>query len=89
MLIVALLWGALPSQAQQETSAPIKRPQIALVLSGGGACGLAHIGVLKGLQTLRVPVDMVEGTSMGAVVGGAYASGQSVEELEAFVRAAD
>ncbi|WP_295760786.1 patatin-like phospholipase family protein [Undibacterium sp.] len=63
-----------------------KRPKIALVLSGGGARGFAHIGVLKVLKDLRIPVDMVVGTSMGAVVGGAYAAGRSVEELEEIVK---
>lgn len=58
------------------------RPRIALVLSGGGARGAAHIGVLKVLEELRVPVDLIIGTSMGAVVGGTYASGMSIEEME-------
>ena len=61
-------------------------PRIALVLSGGGARGFAHVGVLRALAQLRVRVDIVVGASMGAVVGGAYAAGRSVEELEAFVR---
>ncbi|HET6488840.1 MAG TPA: patatin-like phospholipase family protein, partial [Syntrophales bacterium] len=62
------------------------RPKIGLVLSGGGARGVAHIGVLKVLEELRVPVDMVLGTSMGSLVGGIYASGLTPEELEAKVR---
>lgn len=61
------------------------RPKIALVLSGGGARGFAHIGVLRVLKELRVPVDMIVGTSMGAVLGGAYAAGRSVEELAQIV----
>jgi hypothetical protein len=61
---------------------PRPRPRIALVLSGGGARGFAHIGVLRALQELRIPVDIVVGTSMGSVVGGAYAAGSSVEQLE-------
>lgn len=81
LLLLALLI-ALPAAAQE-------RPKIGLVLSGGGARGLAHIGVLRVLQQLQVPVDLVVGTSMGAVVGGAYASGRSVDELEDFVRSAD
>lgn len=82
---------ALPSstQAAEQTASVKPRPRIALVLSGGGARGLAHIGVLRVLQELRVPVDMVVGTSMGALVGGAFASGRSVDELEAFVNSAD
>jgi NTE family protein len=84
----------LPAAAQNATSvapdAAIKpRPKIALVLSGGGARGFAHIGVLRALQELRIPVDMVVGTSMGSVVGGAYAAGSSVEQLEQLVRRTD
>jgi NTE family protein len=65
------------------------RPRVCLVLSGGGARGLAHVGVLKVLESLRVPVDCVAGTSMGAVVGGLYASGMSAEEIETLVRTLD
>ncbi len=76
-----LLCAADPSTAQT--------PRIGLVLSGGGARGLAHVGVLKVLDELRVPVHCVTGTSMGAIVGGAYAAGTPPAELEAFVRKAD
>ena len=57
-------------------------PRVGLALSGGGARGLAHIGVLKVLEELRVPVHCVTGTSMGAIVGGAYASGGRPQDLE-------
>ncbi len=60
---------------------------ICLVLSGGGARGAAHIGVLKVLEELRVPVDCITGTSMGSLVGGAYASGMSVPEMEKLIEA--
>ena len=53
---------------------PTPRPRIGLVLSGGGARGAAHIGVLKVLEELRVPIDCIAGTSMGSIVGGSYAS---------------
>ena len=66
-----------------------RAPRIGLVLSGGGARGLAHVGVLKVLDELRVPVSCVTGTSMGAIVGGAYAAGTPPAELETFVRQAD
>lgn len=59
-----------------------ERPRIGLVLSGGGARGAAHVGVLKVLDELRIPVDAIAGTSMGAVVGGLYASGLSGLEIE-------
>jgi len=68
---------------------PGPRPKVALVLSGGGARGLAHIGVLKVLRDARVPVDFIVATSMGSIVGGAYAAGQTPEEMEALLRAAD
>ncbi len=58
------------------------RPKIALVLSGGGARGGAHIGVIKVLEELKIPIDIITGTSMGALVGAAYASGTSVDEIE-------
>ncbi|NRR30847.1 patatin-like phospholipase family protein [Oxalobacteraceae bacterium] len=77
---------ATPAQAQGSGRT---RPKVALVLSGGGARGFAHIGVLRVLQELRVPVDFVVGTSMGSVVGGAYAAGSSVEQLEQLVRRTD
>ncbi|WP_144137963.1 patatin-like phospholipase family protein [Paraburkholderia sp. BCC1884] len=58
------------------------RPRICLALSGGGARGYAHIGVLKQLEALHVPIDCIAGTSMGAVIGGLYASGMSAAEIE-------
>jgi NTE family protein len=58
------------------------RPRIGLVLSGGGARGAAHVGVLKVIDELKIPIDAVAGTSMGAVVGGLYASGMSAVEIE-------
>ena len=59
-----------------------EQPRIGLVLSGGGARGSAHIGVLKVLEELRIPIHAIAGTSMGSLVGGAYASGVSPAELE-------
>lgn len=65
---------------------PAARPRIGLVLGGGGAKGAAHVGVLGVLDELRVPVDCVVGTSMGALVGGAYASGLDATELDRTIR---
>jgi NTE family protein len=65
------------------------RPRIGLVLSGGGARGAAHIGVLKVLEENRVPVDAIAGTSMGAVVGGLYASGLSAKDIERVMTSVD
>ncbi|WP_439333845.1 patatin-like phospholipase family protein [Vibrio agarilyticus] len=65
------------------------RGSIALVLAGGGAKGAAHIGVLKALEEMRIPVDYVTGTSMGAFVGGLYATGMSASEIERFIEEVD
>ena len=63
--------------------APVhNRPKIGLVLSGGGARGLAHVGVLKELEAARIPIDFVAGTSMGSIIGGLYAAGMTPAELE-------
>lgn len=88
----ALLAGSaiLPAGAQAPAgSAPLARPRICVVLSGGGARGMAHIGVLKVLEELKVPIDCIAGTSMGAVVGGLYASGMTAEQIDATMRSVD
>ena len=84
LLGLFLLWPLFSIAAAAETSPP-KRPRIGLVLSGGGARGAAHIGVLKVLEELRIPIDVIAGTSMGAIVGGIYAAGSSPAELEELV----
>src|SRR5216683_1694802 len=65
------------------------RPRICLVLSGGGARGMAHIGVLKVLEDLKIPIDCIAGTSMGAIVGGLYASGMTAIDIDATMRSLD
>lgn len=74
LLAVALLWGA-GAQAQS----------VGLVLSGGGAKGIAHIGVIQALEENGIPIDYVTGTSMGAIVGGLYAAGYSPKEMLALI----
>ena len=61
---------------------PQPRLKIGLALSGGGARGAAHVGVIKILEELKIPIDYIAGTSMGALVGAAYASGTPIKELE-------
>ena len=81
---------ALPASAAADSTPSAGRPQcIGLVLGGGGARGAAHIGVLKVLERERVPVCRIAGTSMGAIVGGLYASGYSADEIEAILSAVD
>ncbi len=70
-------------------ASPPAAPRIGLALSGGGARGLAHVGVLKVLEELRVPIHCVTGTSMGAIVGGTFAAGTPPTEMEKIVLAAD
>jgi NTE family protein len=81
---VALCLYSLASNAAEDD-----HRGVGLVLSGGGARGIAHIGVLKALEELRVPVSRITGTSIGSVVGSLYASGMSPEEIERFFRQID
>lgn len=85
-LICALTAAAAGAEpAAQQAPGPEGRPRIGLVLAGGGAKGGAHVGVLKVLEEMRIPVDCIAGTSMGALVGAGYASGIPAAELQEFV----
>ncbi len=81
ILLISLLMISQISFAQDSITTN-KKPKIGLVLSGGGAKGLAHIGVLKVIDSLGIKVDYIGGTSMGAIIGGLYASGYSGKDLE-------
>jgi NTE family protein len=78
-----------PKQAQQAAPSAGPRPRIGLALSGGGALGLAEIGVLKYLEENRIPVDRVAGTSMGSIIAAMYASGMSPAEIQKFAESID
>ena len=90
---VAVTCAGVSAQGSRDSPAAITggddRPRIGLVLGGGGAKGGAHIGVLEVLEELRIPVDYIAGTSVGAVIGGLYASGMSVPELKALMESLD
>ena len=94
-IAILSLWAALCSNTA--LAAPCDkagaqaqgRPRIGLVLGGGGARGAAHVGVLKVLKEMHIPIDCIAGTSMGAIVGGLYASGFSPEEIEREIREMD
>ncbi len=86
-VLLLLLWPAA-SRAQQN-AAPRVRPKIGVALEGGGAMGLAHIGVLKWFEEHHIPVDYVAGTSMGGLVGGFYATGMSPDELKTLIEGMD
>ena len=78
-----LLVSSVSGWAQSDSgSAPPQAARVVLVLSGGGARGAAHIGVLQAIERMRIPVAAIVGTSMGAVVGGLYAAGYAPDELE-------
>jgi NTE family protein len=90
LIMSAFLAGVADARTVDEQTQPEhERPRIGLVLGGGGARGAAHIGVLRELERLRIPVDVIAGTSMGAIVGGLYASGMSAAELEELVGSLD
>ena len=82
LTILLLLATLIPLSAQE-------RPTVAVVLSGGGAKGVAHIGALKVIEEAGIPIDIICGTSMGALVGGLYSLGYTPEELDSIVRAQD
>lgn len=87
ILLTVLVTSAFSTEESNQTivSSETSRPKICLVLSGGGARGAAHIGVIKVLEEHRVPIDCIVGTSMGALVGAAYASGTSVDDMEKLI----
>lgn len=87
LAIVAML--PYPAARAADASNANQRPRICLVLGGGGARGGAHVGVLKVLEELRIPIDCVVGTSMGSIVGGLYASGMSAEQIAQQMREMD
>ncbi|MFN7055606.1 patatin-like phospholipase family protein [Hyphomonas sp.] len=90
LAVLAAGWAmAAGAAVADETETTPERPKIALVLSGGGALGLAHVGAIQELEAMGLRPDMVVGTSMGAVIGGLYASGMSSEALAEAVESAD
>ncbi|MFI4890647.1 MAG: patatin-like phospholipase family protein [Steroidobacterales bacterium] len=93
LIAARALWPVACAQAEALPAAgqppPAPRPKVCLVLSGGGARGMAHIGVLKVLEELQVPIDCIAGTSMGAVVGGLYASGMRAGGIESMMLSVD
>ena len=86
ILIALLTMGAAMAQTDSTTTG---RKRVAVVLSGGGAKGMAHIGVLKVLERAGIPVDIVTGTSMGSIIGGLYAIGYNANALDSLVRVQD
>ncbi len=88
ILLLACLYGALRSSDAHAADVR-ERPRVGLVLAGGGARGIAHIGVIKYLEEQGIHIDAVAGTSMGSIIGGLYASGLTAAELEETARSID
>jgi NTE family protein len=94
LLLLSNLWaqnpraqgGSAVPREPERTGQVRQRPRIGLVLEGGGALGLAHAGVIRWLEENRIPVDMIAGTSMGGLIGGIYASGESPEQIRTLIR---
>src|ERR1700757_4535018 len=76
-------------QPQPASSNAVHRPRIGLALSGGGALGLAEIGVIKWMEENHIPVDRIAGTSMGSIIGSMYATGMTPEEIQKFAEKID
>lgn len=86
MIVAVLMIGAVNAQTD---STAVGRKKVAVVLSGGGAKGMAHIGVLKVLEKAGIPIDIITGTSMGSIVGGLYAIGYNANSLDSIVSMQD
>ena len=87
-LALLLAWISGMASAQTDSNA-LNRKKVAVVLSGGGAKGMAHIGALKVLERAGIPIDIVTGTSMGSIIGGLYAIGYNAQSLDSMVRVQD
>ena len=90
LLIISLLTLTIvPTHAQTDWTDAFARPKVAVVLSGGGAKGVAHISALRAIEEAGLPIDIITGTSMGSLIGGLYAVGWSTDELDSLVRSQD
>ena len=85
LLIIAILLGTFSAVRAENGSETTARRGVGVVLSGGGAKGLYHIGVLEALEKSGVPIDYIAGTSMGSIIGALYAAGYSIEEMRELV----
>ena len=89
-IILVIFLSLIPNVLYaRDTTAVNNRPKVGLVLSGGGAKGAAHIGVLKYIEEAGIPIDYIAGTSMGSIVGGMYALGYSSDEILDIISSVD
>lgn len=85
VLALNLVAWNMRAQVSEKIWEKTQRPKVGLVLCGGGAKGAAHIGVIKVLEEANIPVDIVVGTSMGAIVGGMYSMGYDSHQLDSII----
>ena len=85
LLFVCCLLVTIKCLASTDGADALARPKVALVLSGGGARGAAHVGVIRLIEEMQLPIDYVVGTSMGAIVGGLYAIGYTADEMDSLM----
>src|SRR5262249_10100780 len=81
---LSVLLGPAPVSAHAPHTVP-PRPKIGLALGGGGARGNAHIGVIRALEQMHIPIDYIAGTSMGSIIGGLYACGYTPDDMEKLI----
>ncbi len=84
LAVLSLLAPAVPASGQTPET-PKPRPKIGLALGGGGARGTAHIGVIRALEQMHIPIDYVAGTSMGSIIGGLYSCGYTPDQMEKLI----
>ncbi len=89
LMVTVCLTTATAQQHEDHHTKQANRPKVGLVLGGGGAKGVAHIGVLKVLERAGMPIDLITSTSMGSIIGGAYACGHPAAMLDSVVRSQD
>ncbi len=89
ILATCFLFLYIALNAQEVKNTGDQRPKIGLVLSGGGAKGIAHIGILKAMEKEGIRPDFITGTSMGSIIGGLYALGYSADQLDTIIRQID
>lgn len=89
IMVAAVAWSSAYAAESAPVTSGAARPKIGLALSGGGARGAAHVGVLRVLEEMHVPIDYIAGTSMGSIIGGLYASGMSPDEIEHALKTMD
>ena len=88
-MMAVWLCSTFAGHAHHKSDSVVSRPKVGLVLSGGGARGAAHVGVIRLIEEMQLPIDYVAGTSMGAIIGALYATGYTADEMDSLLMAQD